>query len=51
VRPNAEQKDYHDTADRRLYASGKRQRRDSGGADVKRDGNEVGDRDHVDRLI
>jgi hypothetical protein len=46
VRPNAEQEGDYDAANRRLYAPGKRQRRDGGGADVKRDGNEVGDRDH-----
>ena len=46
VRANAEQERDHDAANGRLYATRKRQRRHSGGADVKRNGNEVGDRDH-----
>jgi len=46
VRANSEQERDHDAVNGRLYATRKRQRRYSGGTDVKRDGKEVGDRDH-----
>jgi hypothetical protein len=47
VRSDSEQERYYDTADGRLYAARKWQRGDGGSAEVKRDGNEVGDRNHL----
>jgi hypothetical protein len=44
---NSEQEQDHNATDRRLYAARKRQRGDGGSAEVKSDGNEVGDRNHL----
>jgi hypothetical protein len=43
---DAQQQGYYDPDNRGLYASRKRQCRDRCGDEVKRDGNEVGDRNH-----
>jgi len=48
---DAEQESDYDARYRRLYATRKRQGRDGGRSEIKRDGNEVGDRYHSDRLI
>jgi hypothetical protein len=49
--PYAEQEQEHYGDDRRLHATRKGQRRYCGGAEVKADGNEVGDRNHLIALI
>ena len=48
---NPEQQGDHDPGNGRSYAARERQRRDGGCAEVERDGNEVGDRNHVIALI
>jgi hypothetical protein len=51
VGSNPEQQSDDDTTYRRLHATRKWQRRDSGSAEVKRDGDEMGDRYHLIALI
>jgi hypothetical protein len=48
---NAQQEEDNDRDNGRLYAARKGQRRYCGGAEVKADGNGVGDRNHVIALI
>jgi hypothetical protein len=48
---NAQQERDHYGDDGRLHATRERQRRYCGGAEVKADGNEVGDRNHLIALI
>jgi hypothetical protein len=51
VGSNPEQESDDDTTDGRLNATRKGQRRDGGGAEVKRDSDEVGDWYHLIALI
>jgi hypothetical protein len=46
VGADAEQKRDDDAVNRRLYAARKGQRRHGRGGEIKRDSNEVGDRNH-----
>jgi hypothetical protein len=48
---DAQEQDDDDGDNGRLHATREGQRRDSGGAYVKRDGYEVGDRNHLIALI
>jgi hypothetical protein len=47
VSPNSEKKGDNDATDGRLDATRERKRSDSGGREVKRDGKELGDRNHL----
>jgi hypothetical protein len=47
MRSNSEQERDYNATDGCLYAARKRQRGNSGSAEIKRDGNEVGDRNHL----
>jgi hypothetical protein len=47
MRPNSEQEGDYNASDRSLYATRKRQRGNCRSAEIKRDGNEVGDRNHL----